>query len=77
MTARKGTRSSWARFLAALLILWMLLVPLAAMAGGEDDPGLGGNSVDAEAAPLPEDEQSTDGTWAQWLAWLLTFRILP
>lgn len=76
MTARKGTRSSWPRFLAVLLILWMLLVPLAAMAGGEDDPGsMGGNSfVDGDA---PEDEQSDDWTWAEWLLWILTIRILP
>ncbi len=78
MTARKRTRSSWARFLSILLILWMLLVPMAVMAGGEDDPGSGGMStVDEGALPPPEDELPTDMTWAKWLLWLLTIQILP
>ena len=83
MTARKGTHSSWARFLAILLLLWMFLVPMAAMAGGEDDPGNGGvGNVDESAMAPPEDEQynGNDGNWndwAEWLLWLLTIQILP
>ena len=74
MTARNSTRSSWARFLAALLILWMLLVPLAAMAGGEDDPG-GMGSVE-EAALSPADGENSS-SWVDWLLWLLSLQILP
>jgi hypothetical protein len=79
MTAQKGTRSSWVRFLTILLLLWMLLVPMAAMAGGEDDPGTGGGmgSIEGTALPPSEDEQPVDWTWTKWLAWLLTLQILP
>ena len=71
MTARKSTHS-WARLLAVLLILWMLVFPMAAMAGGEDDPG-GMGSV--EALPPADGEESSD--WVDWVLWLLTFQILP
>ena len=71
MTARKRTHS-WARLLAVLLILWMLVFPMAAMAGGEDDPGGMGS---AEALPPADGEESPD--WVDWVLWLLTFQILP
>ena len=60
MTARKCTRSSWARLLAVLILMWMIFVPMAAVAGGEDDPGVTGMGGTESAMPPPEDEQSTE-----------------
>ena len=74
MTSRKGTRS-WAKLLAVLLLVWMLFVPVAAMAGGEDDPGGMGSVSESALAPPPEDESTSD--WTDWLLWAVTFLILP
>lgn len=71
MTARKRTHS-WARLLAVLLLLWMLVFPMAAVAGGEDDPG-GMGSV--EVLPPADGEESSD--WGDWLLWLLSLQLLP
>jgi len=61
--------------LAVLILMWMIFVPMAAVAGGEDDPGVTGMGGTESAMPPPEDEQSTE--WLDWLLWLMTFRILP
>ena len=72
MSARKRT-NSWVRLLAVLLLLWMLVFPMAAVAGGEDDPG-GMGTVEG-AMPPADEEQSTD--LVGWLLWLMTLQILP